>query len=61
MRTIIVEGWRFIPHSYAMVSQYLFLEFLDRPGIRILHRDLPYFFLVPDAAIAALFSEQEKR
>jgi glycosyltransferase involved in cell wall biosynthesis len=44
MRTIIVEGWRFIPHSYAMVSQFLCLELLARPGIRLLHRDLPYHF-----------------
>lgn len=41
--TVIVEGWRFLPHSYAIVSQYLCLEFLEQPGLRLFHRDLPPF------------------
>ncbi len=39
---IIVEGWRNIPHSYAMVNQFQLLEMCDRPDIEIFHRDIPY-------------------
>jgi glycosyltransferase involved in cell wall biosynthesis len=41
--TVVVEGWRFLPHSYAIVSQCLSLEFLRQPGLRLFHRDLPAF------------------
>ncbi|MCT7956421.1 glycosyltransferase [Laspinema palackyanum] len=39
---IIVEGWRFLPHSYSLINQFLLLELLDRPEIQVLHRDMPY-------------------
>jgi glycosyltransferase involved in cell wall biosynthesis len=39
---IIVEGWRFLPHSYAMVSQALCLAWLDR-GVELFHTDLAPF------------------
>ncbi len=42
MHTLLVEGWRFLPHSYAMVNQNQCLELLQRPGIRLFHRDLPF-------------------
>jgi glycosyltransferase involved in cell wall biosynthesis len=42
MRTILVEGWRLIPHSYAMVNQYQCLELLKRPDLRLYHRDVPH-------------------
>jgi glycosyltransferase involved in cell wall biosynthesis len=42
VRQLIAEGWRFIPHSYAAVYQWQLLQMLDRPALRILHRDLPY-------------------
>jgi glycosyltransferase involved in cell wall biosynthesis len=41
--TLLVEGWRFIPHSYAVVNQFQLLSLLNEPGLRILHRDMPYF------------------
>jgi len=40
---ILVEGWRFIPHSYAIVNQFQLLELMNRPQLRIFHRDMPYF------------------
>jgi glycosyltransferase involved in cell wall biosynthesis len=43
MKTVIIEGWRYIPHSYAMVNQHLCLELLKRPDIRLFHRDVRYF------------------
>jgi len=41
-RTLLIEGWRFIPHSYAVVNQFQCLEMLRRPEVRLLHRDMPY-------------------
>lgn len=41
MKSLVVEGWRHIPHSYAMVNQCQCLELLRRPGIRLFHRELP--------------------
>ena len=43
-RDILVSGWRFIPHSYAVVSEYQCLELLRRgPGLRLFFQDMPYF------------------
>jgi glycosyltransferase involved in cell wall biosynthesis len=43
-RDILVSGWRSIPHSYAVVSQYQCLELLRRgPGLRLFFQDMPYF------------------
>jgi glycosyltransferase involved in cell wall biosynthesis len=39
---IVIEGWRNIPHSYAMVNQFQLLELCDRPNLEIFHRDVPY-------------------
>lgn len=39
---ILVEGWRFIPQSYAIVNQFQCLEFLKRPEIEIFHKDMPF-------------------
>ncbi len=43
MTQIIVEGWRFLPHSYAIVNQFQLLEINKRPEIKLLHKDLPYY------------------
>lgn len=45
-RTLLVEGWRFIPHSYALVNHYQLLELLQIPGLQVVHRDMP--FVRPD-------------
>lgn len=41
-RSLLVEGWRFIPHSYAIVNEFLLLEFARAPGLRLAHRDMPF-------------------
>ncbi len=43
MASLIVEGWRFLPHSYAVVNQFQLLEMVKRPNLEIFHRDLPFF------------------
>ena len=39
---LIVEGWRYIPHSYAVVNQFQCLEILKRKDIELFHQDCPY-------------------
>lgn len=39
---LIVEGWRFLPHSYAVVNQFQCLELLRRPHVELRHRDMPF-------------------
>lgn len=44
MTTVLVEGWRFIPHSYAMVNHAYLLELSQRAGVSLYHRDVPYLY-----------------
>ncbi|CAK0749715.1 Group 1 glycosyl transferase [Gammaproteobacteria bacterium] len=39
---VLIEGWRGISHSYAMVNCYQILELLERDGLELYHRDLPF-------------------
>ena len=39
---LLVQGWRGISHSYAMLNQYQLLELLKRPEIALFHQDLPF-------------------
>ncbi|MDC0834980.1 glycosyl transferase group 1 [Leptolyngbya valderiana BDU 20041] len=44
---VIVEGWRFVPHSFAIANQFQLLEMLDRSEekdstLRVFHREMPY-------------------
>jgi glycosyltransferase involved in cell wall biosynthesis len=39
---IIVEGWRFLPHSYAIANQFQLLEMLKYPKLEIFHKDIPF-------------------
>jgi glycosyltransferase involved in cell wall biosynthesis len=41
-QTLVLEGWRGINHSYAMVTQWQILA-LARRGVRLRFRDLPFF------------------
>ena len=40
---LLVEGWRGIAHSYAMVNQYQLLELARRGDVALSARDLPLF------------------
>lgn len=42
-RSILVEGWRGINHSYALVAQHQMLGMMRMPDVRLYYRDLPYF------------------
>ena len=39
----IVEGWRFIPHSYAIVNQWQLLALSRRANVTVKVRDIPFF------------------
>jgi len=62
VKDLVVEGWRFVPHSYAVVNQFQLLALDQMPGLRLYHRDLPFFGphwqtltgLLPEASEAAL-------
>lgn len=65
MKTILIEGWRFITSSYAVLTEQQCLRMLARSDIKLYFRDLPFWTprwthtrgLLPpddDAALAAL-------
>jgi hypothetical protein len=41
---LLIEGWRFIHHSYALVAQAHSLCLLQRGDIDLRFRDLPYYY-----------------
>jgi glycosyltransferase involved in cell wall biosynthesis len=42
-RNLVVEGWRFIGHSYAIVNQWQLLALLQRKDVALWVRDVPFF------------------
>ncbi len=44
LRSLAIEGWRGINHSFALVNQHQILELLKLDGLRLYHRDLPFAF-----------------
>jgi glycosyltransferase involved in cell wall biosynthesis len=40
---VLIEGWRGINHSYALVNQFQLLALMRRPEVRLFHRDLPFY------------------
>lgn len=42
MKSLVVEGWRGINHSFAMVNQYQLLQ-LRRHPLQLFHIDTPFF------------------
>lgn len=43
VKHLCVEGWRFSPHSYAIVNQWQLLSIANRKNIRLSVRDVPYY------------------
>ncbi len=39
---IIVEGWRFLFHSYSVINQFILMEMSKRPHLHIFHKDMPF-------------------
>jgi glycosyltransferase involved in cell wall biosynthesis len=55
---ILVEGWRDIPHSYALVLSFQLLELLKRPHLRLHFQPVPYFN--PNWKRLSTFSAEEQ-
>jgi glycosyltransferase involved in cell wall biosynthesis len=59
MLRVLIQGWRFLPHSYAMVNQFQCLEMLRRPQLQLWHEDVPYF--IPRwRAMRGLFDQESE-
>jgi len=41
-KKLLVEGWRFLPHSYSAVNQWQCLAFKTHNDLELYHRDLPF-------------------
>lgn len=65
IETILVEGWRFIPHSYSIINEWQCLELIKHKGIKLFMHDSPLYLrrwkprrglfdAASEAAIAAL-------
>lgn len=42
MKNMLIEGWRGVNHSFALVNQCQILEMLRLPDLQLFHRDLPF-------------------
>jgi glycosyltransferase involved in cell wall biosynthesis len=42
-KKVLVEGWRGINHSYAMVNQHQLLQLKKSDRLQLFHRDLPFY------------------
>ena len=42
-QNLLIEGWRGINHSYALVNQYQIRELLKNSRFKIYFKDIPYF------------------
>ena len=42
-KKILIEGWRYINHSYALVNQFQIKELIKNKNLDIYFFDVPYF------------------
>lgn len=61
MRTLCVEGWRGIHHSYAMVNQWQLLALLKRGDVSLRIKDIPFYNEQWQASRGLFESEDESR
>jgi glycosyltransferase involved in cell wall biosynthesis len=61
-KNLLIEGWRGINHSFALVNQCQILELLKFDDLRLFHRDLPFFMAHWNAkTLDAGFSESDRQ
>lgn len=56
---LLIEGWRGVSHSYAVVNQFQCLELLRRPEVELRHREMP-LYSSSWARVRGLFKEGEE-
>jgi glycosyltransferase involved in cell wall biosynthesis len=59
MKTLCIEGWRFLSHSYSIVNQWQLLSLMKRKDLALYHRDLP-FYMPQWTATRGLFSADDE-
>jgi glycosyltransferase involved in cell wall biosynthesis len=61
MKNLLIEGWRGVNHSFALVNQCQILELQKLDGLRLFHRDVPFAMPHWDAkSVGAGFSDEER-
>jgi glycosyltransferase involved in cell wall biosynthesis len=58
-RSLCVESWRFISHSYALINQWQLLSLLKRKDVALSVRDAPYYLDHWKPARGLFSAEQE--
>ena len=43
-KSLRLEGWRGVNHSFALVNQHQILHLARLPGLHLSHRDMPWAF-----------------
>ena len=56
---LLIEGWRFRPHSYALVNQMQCLELLKRPDVKLFHSEYEYLPMLGGECSGLLKDTQE--
>jgi len=59
-KRLVVEGWRFIPHSFAIVNQWQILALLRRNDVALQVVDAPFYSPLWNAQ-AGLFAEADEK
>lgn len=57
---ILIRGWRFLPHSYAIVNQFQCLELARRPDLTLYFEDVPFYSPDWNSARGLLSAEDEE-
>ncbi len=60
MKSLCVEGWRFLNHSYSIVNQWQLLSLMKHSDIALFHRDIE-FFLPQWTKTNGLFSASDEQ
>jgi glycosyltransferase involved in cell wall biosynthesis len=59
-RKVLIEGWRSISHSYAIVNQWQALAFQKRGDLELYFKDVP-FFNPQWSAVTGLFNAEDEK
>lgn len=57
---LLVEGWRFRPHSYAMVNAHQCLAMLGRDDVSLWHSDAEMIAMLGTAPVVGLFGAEDE-
>ena len=60
MKSLCVEGWRFLNHSYSIVNQWQLLSLMKRSDVKLFHRDVE-FYLPHWSRTNGLFSASDEQ